>query len=273
MTFTRITAPISGRLSRRLVDPGNLVQADTTPLTTIVSLDPLYRLLRRRRADPAEAPPADPREEDQVPRGGGDRRSWSRSPTRTDFPHKGVINFSDNRVDPGPGTLRVRASIANPKPAAGSSRPACSSASACPVGDPRKSIMIAEKALGTDQGQKYLYVVDKRQERGRQARRHAAPVRVTSASSTRGMREIEDGPRARRAGGRRTASSGVKAESGSPLRGDRAAEVAGRRRDRPPTVGVEPPDRPGIETSEASPARFPHSARLARLAVPSGQAA
>ena len=42
MAFTRITAPISGRLGRRLVDPGNLVQADTTPLTTVVSLDPLF---------------------------------------------------------------------------------------------------------------------------------------------------------------------------------------------------------------------------------------
>src|SRR5207248_10815616 len=55
--YTRITAPVSGRLSRRQVDPGNLVKADDTALTTIVSLDPLYvyfdvderTLLRLRR--------------------------------------------------------------------------------------------------------------------------------------------------------------------------------------------------------------------------------
>ena len=42
LAFTKVTAPISGRLSRRMVDPGNLVKADETVLTTIVSLDPMY---------------------------------------------------------------------------------------------------------------------------------------------------------------------------------------------------------------------------------------
>ena len=42
LDFTRVTAPLSGRLSRRMVDPGNLVKADETPLTSIVSLDPMY---------------------------------------------------------------------------------------------------------------------------------------------------------------------------------------------------------------------------------------
>ena len=42
LDFTKVTAPISGRLSRRMVDPGNLVKADDTLLTTIVSLDPMY---------------------------------------------------------------------------------------------------------------------------------------------------------------------------------------------------------------------------------------
>jgi len=40
--FTKVTAPIAGRLSRRMVDPGNLVKADETALTSIVSLDPIY---------------------------------------------------------------------------------------------------------------------------------------------------------------------------------------------------------------------------------------
>ena len=42
LEFTKVLAPIGGLLSRRMVDPGNMVQADTTPLTTIVSLDPMY---------------------------------------------------------------------------------------------------------------------------------------------------------------------------------------------------------------------------------------
>ena len=42
LDFTKVTAPISGRLSRRMVDPGNLVKADDTALTSIVALDPMY---------------------------------------------------------------------------------------------------------------------------------------------------------------------------------------------------------------------------------------
>ena len=42
LDFTKVIAPVSGRISRRLVDPGNLIKADDTPLTTIVSQDPIY---------------------------------------------------------------------------------------------------------------------------------------------------------------------------------------------------------------------------------------
>src|SRR5262249_26316324 len=42
LDFTTVTAPFDGRISRRLVDPGNLVVADQTPLTSIVTLDPIY---------------------------------------------------------------------------------------------------------------------------------------------------------------------------------------------------------------------------------------
>ena len=42
LKFTNVTSPLTGRLSRRMVDPGNLVQADVTALTSIVSLDPMY---------------------------------------------------------------------------------------------------------------------------------------------------------------------------------------------------------------------------------------
>ena len=103
--FTKIKAPISGRLSRRLVDPGNLVRADETILTSIVSLDPMYvnfdidertilkirRLIREGRVKS--------RAEAEVPVliGLSDEDG---------FPHRGTINFSDNRVDPSTGTLR-----------------------------------------------------------------------------------------------------------------------------------------------------------------------
>ena len=68
--FTRITAPVSGRVSRYLVTEGNLVQsadqANVTLLTTIVSVDPMYAYFDRRRAHRAAHPPVDPRRQGQV---------------------------------------------------------------------------------------------------------------------------------------------------------------------------------------------------------------
>ena len=182
MVFTKITSPISGRLSRRMVDPGNLVQADTTPLTTVVSLDPLYvyfdvderTLLRLRRLASENKIPTSENAEIVV---------YAALSDEEGFPHKGIINFSDNRVDAATGTLRVRASIDNPKPRLLS--PGLFMRIRLPVGAPRKSIMIAEKALGTDQGQKYLYIVDDKNVATKR------PVKVGKLDA--GMREIVEG--------------------------------------------------------------------------------
>lgn len=166
-SFTRVEAPISGRLSRRQVDPWNLVKADETTLTTIVSLDPLYvyfdiderTMLKLRRL--IQEGRMQSREEGQIPIEAGlsDETDADGTPH---FPHKGVINFSENKVDPNTGTLRVRASIDNPKP--GPTKPRVLSPGLfirvrLPVGKPRKSMMIPEQAVGTDQGRKFIYVV------------------------------------------------------------------------------------------------------------------
>jgi RND family efflux transporter MFP subunit len=155
--FTRVRAPISGRLSRRLVDPGNLVQADMTALTTIVSLDPMYlywdvderTLLRLRRL--VREGKIQRREEAEIP-------VYAALSDEDDYPHKGVINFADNRVDASTGTLRLRAVIDNPKPYVLS--PGLFMKVRLPVGTPHRSILIPEQALGSDQGRKFLYVVN-----------------------------------------------------------------------------------------------------------------
>jgi RND family efflux transporter MFP subunit len=165
LNYTKVISPISGRISRRYVDPGNLVKADDTILTSVVSLDPIYvyydvderTLLRIRRLV---------KEGKIQPAGGGQLPIALGLSDEDDFPHPGVINFVDNRVDPMTGTLRVRGVFPNPPQASlsGSTTrllsPGMFARVRLPIGGPHKALLIPEKALGTDQGQKYVYVVN-----------------------------------------------------------------------------------------------------------------
>jgi RND family efflux transporter MFP subunit len=103
------------------------------------------------------------------------------------FPHQGTINFSDNKVDPSTGTLRLRAVIENPKAANGSRflSPGLYMHVRLPVGRPRKALLIAEQAVGTDQGRKFVYVVNSKNEAVQRA------VKVGSLNV--GRRVIEEG--------------------------------------------------------------------------------
>lgn len=158
--FTQVTAPFSGRISRRLVDPGNLVRADETILTTLVSLDPIYayfdvdeRTLLRLRRLIHEGKIRSAREtEVSVQIGLADEDGYSLS---------GVINFADNRVDPNTGTLRVRAIIQNPKKFLS---PGLFVRVRLPIGIPHEATLVPEEAIATDQGRKFLYIVDAKDE-------------------------------------------------------------------------------------------------------------
>lgn len=158
MEFTRVTAPIGGRLSRRMVDPGNLVQADQTALTTIVSLDPMFvyfdvdeRTLLKIRRLIAEGK-IKSRREAEVPVSVG----LSDEP---DFPHAGKIDFSDNKVDSSTGTLKIRGIIDNPRPRIFS--PGMFARVRLPIGKAHESILISEQAIGSEQIDKYVYVIQK----------------------------------------------------------------------------------------------------------------
>jgi RND family efflux transporter MFP subunit len=161
LDFTIVTAPISGRISRQLIDPGNLAKADDTPLTTIVSLDPMYAyfdvdertMLRIRRLIAS-----------------GEIRSAQDSEIKVymeladehGFPHEGTVNFIDNQVDLLTGTLRLRGLFHNPYDSQHRMRilaPGLFARIRVPVGDAHQALLVSERALGSDQGQKFLYVV------------------------------------------------------------------------------------------------------------------
>src|SRR5207248_10054985 len=73
------------------------------------------------------------------------------------YPHKGVIDFADNRVNPSTGTIQVRGVLPNPTRILDSGMRA---RVRVPVSDPHKALMVTERAIGTDQGRKFVYVVN-----------------------------------------------------------------------------------------------------------------
>jgi multidrug efflux system membrane fusion protein len=157
LDFTQVTAPISGRLSRRMVDPGNLVKADATILTSIVSLDPMYvyfdideRTLLELRRMIAEGKIKSRADGAVIPVLIG----LSDEPEAN---HPGTLNFTDNKVVTGTGTLQARGVIANPKPRMLS--PGLYIKVRLPVGNAHKSIMIDEQAISSEQSNKFVYVV------------------------------------------------------------------------------------------------------------------
>lgn len=159
--FARITAPISGQISRALVTRGNLVQGGNEQLTSIVSLNPVYvyfdvserdllRVLAEGRAarDPA-ATQQDIRSL-EVP-------VYLGLANEEGYPHEGVINFADNRVDAATGTIRLRGTFDNVKRIF---KPGLFARVRVPVGPPKQALLVAERAVGIDQGMKYVLAVD-----------------------------------------------------------------------------------------------------------------
>jgi RND family efflux transporter MFP subunit len=202
LNFCRVTAPISGRVSRRYIDPGNLVKADDTVLTRVNSQNPIYayfdvdeRTLLKFRRLIREGKIKSSRESAiRVDLALADERGFE---GEHDQPrHQGVFDFADNRVDPTTGTLQVRVRIDNPKLAEGIwlFSPGMFVRVRLPVGVPHDALLIPEKALGTDQGQKFVFVVTEVKDKDtNQAAYRVASRRVKVGSLHGELRVIEDG--------------------------------------------------------------------------------
>jgi RND family efflux transporter MFP subunit len=159
--FCRVQSPIDGQVSRYYLTLGNLVNQDQTQLTTVVSVDPMYvyfdvdetTLLRVRKA---------------INEGSVTRYQQGEIPVfislegEDNFPHQGIINFVNNRVNSGTGSITVRGVIDNPKPDNGIRllTPGMFVRVRLPIGKPHQALLVIDRAIGSDQGLKYLYVVD-----------------------------------------------------------------------------------------------------------------
>lgn len=157
LEFTEIKAPLSGRIGRRLVSPGNLVQPDSTLLTTIVALDPIdFYFDIDERAYFAYA--RDARERGGTMQDGsvGLDVSVRLADVNTD-PFKGKLDFAENRLDQATGTMRVRARFDNKD---GVLQPGMFGRINVPGSLPHRGILVPDEAIGADQNRRIVFVVD-----------------------------------------------------------------------------------------------------------------
>ena len=156
LEFTHVTSPISGRVSRQLVNIGNLVQADSTELTTVVSVDPIYAYFNVDEL-------AELRYQRLVKEGklGGSQQGgvpvYLELQDEAGFPHEGTINFADNAYDSSTGTLLVRGTFRNPD---GFLVPGNFVRVRVPSSQKYNALLVADRSIGSDQDQKFVYVVD-----------------------------------------------------------------------------------------------------------------
>jgi len=182
--YCTIRSPIAGRISRRKVDVGNLVGAgEFTLLTTIRQGSPIYAyfsinerdLLRVMKMARQEGIPADNPDKIVLELG---------LANETGFPHKGHLDYADSTVDPKTGTLELRGVFPNPGPPY-IILPGLFVRLRLPVAERENALLVTERALGLDQGGRYLLVVNNE---NKVEQRH-----VKIGALRDGMRVIEDG--------------------------------------------------------------------------------
>jgi multidrug efflux system membrane fusion protein len=162
LDWTKITSPITGVIGRTFLTEGNLVVADQTLLTTVVSQDPMFvyfdvdeptvlrvqELIRLGKFRSA-------REEGvRVP-------VWLGLATEEDYPHEGKVDFINNQVVATTGTLPIRGSFPNPKPPTGPRllTPGLFVRVRVAVSAPYQALLVTQGVVGTDQNLKFVYVV------------------------------------------------------------------------------------------------------------------
>ncbi|MCF8031880.1 MAG: efflux RND transporter periplasmic adaptor subunit [Desulfarculaceae bacterium] len=156
--YTHVHAPIAGRISRNLVDVGNLVGAgQTTKLTSVVMDDPIYAYFTVSERIMLEF--RDSQRQKEVPLDDKGRPMAALSlANEEDFPHKGYLDWIDNKVDPNTGTIQVRGVFPNPDQ---SLMPGLFVRIQVPTGTIKDALLVPEAALSRDQRGYFIYTVDK----------------------------------------------------------------------------------------------------------------
>ncbi|HKQ15460.1 MAG TPA: efflux RND transporter periplasmic adaptor subunit [Steroidobacteraceae bacterium] len=159
LEFTRITAPIGGRVSKAVVTAGNLVTGGSnaaTLLTTVVSLDPMYVTFEGDEQIYLKYNELSRRGERASSRDAANPVLMGLA-NETDYPHHGSMVFVDNQVDPRTGTIRARAEFQNKD---GYLTPGLFARVKLLGHNSYRAVLVDDRAIGTDQSQKFVYVID-----------------------------------------------------------------------------------------------------------------
>lgn len=166
LDYTRVISPIRGRVSRNLVDPGNLVgEGEPTLLTTVTEYSPMYAYFNLNERDLLLAmslyrekirkkgidPESTTVEEADIPLflGLADEEG---------FPHEGELDYADSSVDPDTGTLQLRGIFPNKKTPP-ELLPGLFARLRMPLRERESAILVSERAIGADQSGQYLLIV------------------------------------------------------------------------------------------------------------------
>ena len=159
LSYCRMTAPISGRISRSNVDVGNLIESTgATVLATIVRMEPIYAYATISEADLQRIPAL----RGMTVAADGSAMSGKLPlelglASESDFPKSGEIDYMDPGLDPDTGTLRIRGVFPN---ADRSLLPGMFVRMRLAIAERAEALLIPERALGTDQSGQYVLAVD-----------------------------------------------------------------------------------------------------------------
>ena len=184
--YTKVLAPIGGRMSKAAITEGNLVVADKTLLSSLASEDEMYveynideqifndvqKQIREGRIKITE--------KQSIP-------VAVKLSNDNDYIHEGQLNFVDNAFKTNTGTILFRAKFHNPRPATGMPVlwPGMSVEVRMPIGVPGKAMLIAERAIGADLDQKYVYILN--------AKNQPEKRMVKLGTTFEGLQVVEEG--------------------------------------------------------------------------------
>ena len=167
LSYTKVTAPITGRVSRNLVDLGNLVgEGEPTLLTKVTRIDPMYAYFNLNERDLLKVM-AMYRQETKEKGLDPAKDSAARADLTVSlelaneegYPHQGIVDFAESGVDPATGTLQLRGVFPNPGPAP-VLLPGLFTRLRMPIDKRENALLVTERAIGSDQGGRFLLTVN-----------------------------------------------------------------------------------------------------------------